>query len=438
MTLSPFSKFYKKEFLKRIETLTDANVLSVSDAEKLKNNSLNLPQELAEHMIENQFSLYTLPVGAAFHFLVDDKKYTVPMATEEPSVVAAANYAAKVISKSGGFHTTIKKRHMIGQVVLKDVADVKQAKKDVESNKGKLLEKANSSHPSIVKRGGGAIGLEIRVLEENPLEKTPSFFVVHFFIDTLEAMGANIVNTMMEAVSPLLEKITDGSVLMGILTNLASECLATTRCAIPSNLLRSTHFSGDEVRDRIVEASQFAQVDPYRATTNNKGIFNGIDAVVLATGNDWRAIEAGGHAYAAREGRYRSLSKWTVGENGELVGNLTMPLPIGTVGGSISLHPHALLSKRIMKFESARELEAVIVSVGLAQNFAALKALVTEGIQKGHMNLHAKSLALSIGATGDEIEWVASQLADSPHMNQETALAFLKTFKNRTNKKREE
>lgn len=429
MKPSPFSRFYKKEFHERIETLKNADVLSHSDADTLGRDALTLPREIAEHMIENHIGSYSLPLGVAFHFFIDQKNYTVPMATEEPSVIAAANYAAKVIARSGGFHTHIETRHMIGQVALKNISDTDTATREVLAHKQALLRVANDSHPSIVKRGGGAVELEVRVIPENNTEQTPAFFVLHFFIDTKEAMGANIVNTMMEAVSPLLEELTGGTALMGILTNFATECLATTTCSIPTHLLRSARFSGEEVRDRIVEANQFAIADPYRATTNNKGIFNGIDAVVIATGNDWRAIEAGGHAYAARNGRYQSLSKWSVGENGDLVGTLTLPLPVGTVGGSISVHPHALLAKRILQFESAKELEAIIVSVGLAQNFAALKALVTDGIQQGHMSLHAKSLALSVGATGEEIEHVAAQLASSPHMNQETALLLLTEFR---------
>lgn len=435
MTTSPFSQFYKKKFDDRLQTLHEAGVLSDHDVTALRDGTLTLKTELAENMIENQFSTYTLPMGAAFHFLIDEKEYTVPMAIEEPSVVAAANYAAKVIGQAGGFTTSITKRRMIGQSVLKDIQDPSLARQQILDNKRLLLDACNAAHPSIVRRGGGARDLEVRLLEEDVAEAVPSFLVVHFFIDTLEAMGANIVNTMMEAVGPLLEDMTDGSLLMGILTNLATECLVNVTCTIPPRFLRTINLTGEEVRDRMIEASQLAWVDPYRAATNNKGIFNGIDAVVLASGNDWRAIEAGGHAYAATDGQYRSLSKWRKDSDGNLIGTLTLPMPVGSVGGSISIHPQALLTKRILGYKSAKELESIIVSVGLAQNFAALKAIVSEGIQRGHMSLHAKSLALSVGASGDEIGWVARELSQAVHMNQETAQNLLNHLRQNETKK---
>lgn len=429
---SSFSKFYKKSFFERIDTLHKVGVLSNDDAKSLKENTLDLPQEVAEHMIENQIGYYTLPMGTAFHFLIDGKDYTVPMSVEEPSVIAAANYAAKIIKQAGGFTTNITSQRMIGQIAFTNVPLVEKVIQSIQGKKKDLLKLANDAHPSIVKRGGGARDLSVRVISADAKEETPEFFVIHFFIDTLEAMGANIVNTMMEAVAPTLEAITKGTLLMGVLSNYATDALATANCLIPTRYLRSPHFSGEEVRDRIIEASQWAWVDPYRATTNNKGIFNGIDAVVLASGNDWRAIEAGGHAYASRTGQYRSLSRWKKDEEGNLIGQLTLPLPLGTVGGSISIHPHAQLAKRILQYESAEELESIVVSVGLAQNFAALKALVTEGIQRGHMSLQAKSLAISVGAIGKEVEWLTKELVNVPHMNSVTANELLTKLRKNT------
>ena len=249
--------------------------------------------------------------------------------------------------------------------------------------------------------------------------------MVHLHIDTQEAMGANIVNTMMEGIAPYIEELTGGTALLRILSNYATECTATATCTIPSYKLKTTNFSGEEVRDRIVEAAQVAWVDPYRAVTHNKGIMNGVDAVVVASGNDWRAIEAGIHAYAARSGQYRALSKWHTNEKGDLVGTLTLPLPIGTVGGSISIHPAAKLSRTLLQEPDAKRLESILVSVGLAQNFAAIRALVTDGIQKGHMGLHARSLAISAGAKGAQVEKIAEALKKAPHINLPTAKDYL-------------
>ncbi|SEL37320.1 3-hydroxy-3-methylglutaryl-coenzyme A reductase [Carnobacterium iners] len=427
MTHSHFSEFYKKTKVERIKALLDARVIQIEDALLLFENS-QLTDQLANHMIENQLTQYSLPLGVALHFLIDNQTYQVPMVTEEPSVIAAASAAAKVIAQAGGFKTHLSERKMIGQVALKDIPDLAHALEELSLNKEIILKKANNAHPSIVKRGGGADEVEFRTIPAT--EHSPTFLVVHVHIDVLEAMGANIVNTMMEAIASYIETLTDGKVLMSILSNYATECLATATCQIPLSLLERGDYLGEEVRDAMIEASQFAYVDPYRATTHNKGIMNGIDAVVLASGNDWRAIEAGAHAYAARSGQYRSLSIWEKADNGDLKGSLTLPLPVGFVGGSIGIHPTAQFSQRLLSLKSAKELESVIVSVGLAQNFAALRALVTEGIQKGHMGLQAKSLAISAGASGNEIEHVANELKKQTHMNLETAISILDTIKN--------
>lgn len=424
MDTSYLKQFYKKTRNEKIQALQQAGVVSAADAQMLK-EGLSLPDEAAENMIENQLAKYELPYGVAPGFLIDGKEYVVPMAMEEPSVIAAASAAAKIIGAAGGFHTTISKRRMIGQIALKDLPDLAAAEEMVLANKAAILQLANKAHPSIVKRGGGAKALEVRLLPADATIDSPDFLVVQLQIETLEAMGANIVNTMMEGIRDELEELTGGTVLMGILSNYATECLATATCRIPTHLLKRGQFSGADVRDRLIEAFQFAYVDPYRAVTHNKGIMNGIDAVVLASGNDWRAIEAGAHAYAVKDGQYRSLTTWSKADNGDLLGELTLPLPVGTVGGSIGIHPAAQFTKRLLNYASAQELEAVIVSVGLAQNFSALKALVTEGIQKGHMGLHARSLAINVGAQGKEIDQVTQQLKKAKNMNTATAEQLL-------------
>ena len=417
-------KFYDKTPAERITALHAAGLLNEEATAKL-HSGLSLPQEIADNMIENQLSTYELPYGVALNFLIDGKDYAVPMAIEEPSVIAAASAGAKIIAKAGGFRTTIQKRVMIGQVALKNIPDSSVAEKLIVAHQEQILQVANAAHPSIVKRGGGARRVSVRILPADDVEGIPAFLVAHLHVETLEAMGANIINTMMEGVIPYLERLTGGEALMGILTNYATDCLATAECRIPSSLLGRGSLSGDEVRDRLIEAYQFAYVDPYRAVTNNKGIMNGIDAIVLASGNDWRAISAGAHAYASRNGQYRSLTTWKKAENGDLLGSLTLPLPIGAVGGSINFHPAAKMTKEILGYRSASELESIIASVGLAQNFSAIKALVTEGIQKGHMGLHSRSLAISAGAVGKEIEQLSERLKGEKNMNLATAQTLL-------------
>jgi len=417
-------KFYDKTPAERITALKSAGILDEEATAKLQ-EGLTLPQEIADNMIENQLSTYELPYGVALNFLIDGKDYVVPMAIEEPSVIAAASAGAKIIAKASGFRTTIQKRIMIGQVAMKNIMDSSTAEQLILSHQEEILKVANAAHPSIVKRGGGARHISVRILPADDVERIPSFFVVHLHVETLEAMGANIINTMMEGVIPYLESLTGGEALMGILTNYATECLATAECRIPAALLAKGEFSGEEVRDRLIEAYQFAYADPYRAVTNNKGIMNGIDAIVLASGNDWRAISAGAHAYASRSGQYRSLTTWKRAENGDLLGSLTLPMPIGAVGGSINFHPAAKMTKEILGYRSASELESIIASVGLAQNFSAIKALVTEGIQKGHMGLHSRSLAISAGASAKEIEQLSELLKGEKNMNLATAQALL-------------
>lgn len=421
-------KLYKKKRIERVEALQKGLSLTPNQVEVLL-EGLILDEDAADSMIENQLATYQLPYGVSLNFLIDNKEYVVPMAIEEPSVIAAASSAAKFFSQHGGFQTAITERMMIGQAVLTQVPDMEKAVLTLEENEAMIIEAADAAHPSIVKRGGGAISMQIRQINADEERDHPDFLIVHLYIETLEAMGANIINTMMEAVLPSLEEYSGGQSLMGILSNYATECLATASCRVPASTLAKGQLSGEEVRDLIVLASQLAVADPYRAVTHNKGIMNGIDAVVLASGNDWRAIEAGAHAYASRSGQYRGLSTWRKSENGDLIGELTLPLPIGTVGGSISFHPGAKMTHQLLGNPNAETLESIIVSVGLAQNFSAVRALVTEGIQKGHMGLHSRSLAISAGAKGEEIEKVSSQLKIEKNKNLATAQSILEQIR---------
>lgn len=417
-------KFYQKTIKQRIEALASIGLIEKETVDYFKDN-IQLSDETANHMIENQIATYQVPLGLGLYFLIDENEYVIPMATEEPSVIAAASFAAKITHQAGGFKTTIQDRNMIGQIPLKNVANIKDAESIILDHTDQIIQKANQAHPSIVKRGGGARSIQVRIIEADADYGTPAFLVIHLQIETLEAMGANIINTMVEAVKPYIEELTGGTAIMGILSNYATECLATSTCRIPTDLLAKSPFTGEEVRDRIIEACQFATVDPYRAVTHNKGIMNGIDAVVLATGNDTRAIEAAIHAYASKSGQYRSLTRWAKADNGDLLGSITIPLPIGTVGGSISIHPAAQFTMSTLGSPNAKTLEAIIASVGLAQNFAAMRALVTEGIQKGHMGLQVKSLALSAGATEQQMEEVTKRLLQAKNMNLATAKAIL-------------
>jgi len=402
------------EFLKAYELLQDENWQNLA-------NQSHLPLETANQMSENVLSILALPYSIAPDFLIDGQVYQVPFVTEEPSVVAAASFAAKIIKRSGGFKTEIHNRQMVGQVALYDVPDVAKALEQIQNEKSDLLELANQAHPSIVKRGGGA-----RDLRTDFLEGETDFLVVYLVVDTQEAMGANILNTMLEALKERLEELTGGQSLMAILSNYATEALVTASCEIDFHSLSRDKAEAERTAQRIALASQFAKQDPYRASTHNKGIFNGIDAVLLATGNDWRAIEAGAHAYAARDGRYQGLSNWEANlEERKLYGQLTLPMPVAAKGGSIGLNPMVVASFDLLGQPTAKELASIIASVGLAQNFAALRALVTTGIQAGHMKLQAKSLALLAGAQEDEIAAVVAELLKEKQFNQAKAKEIL-------------
>ncbi|MEN2768872.1 hydroxymethylglutaryl-CoA reductase, degradative [Ornithinibacillus xuwenensis] len=409
MRSSRIPGFYKKSVEERKALLSQTLDLSAEDIKALDSDGV-LPVETADKMIENVVGTFQLPLGLGLNFLINGKEYIIPMAIEEPSVVASASHIAKIVRDAGGFTTEASERIMIGQIQVVGCADYAVAKQALLEAKQDLIDAANAAYPSIVARGGGSQDLDVRILNDSPNSDYGKMLVLHLYIDTCDAMGANIVNTMVESLAPTVEKLTSGKVYLRILSNLADRCVARAKCVIPPKLLVTGEYSGEEVRDGVVHAFEFADSDPYRAVTHNKGIMNGIDPVVIATGNDWRAVEAGAHAYAARYGSYRSMTKWYVDAEGNLVGELELPMSIGTVGGAIRVHPVSQLAHKILHVESASELAQVIVSVGLAQNLGALKALVTDGIQKGHMALHSRSVAIAAGATGEMIDIIAEQL----------------------------
>ena len=416
--------FSKKSYHERLELLKAKALLSPEKQASLEQGE-QISVTVADQLSENVVGTFSLPYSLVPEVLVNGQEYTVPYVTEEPSVVAAASYASKIIKRAGGFTAQVHERRMIGQVALYQVAEPEQAQEKITNKKTELLELANQAYPSIVKRGGGA-----RDLHVEQIKGETDFLVVYLHVDTQEAMGANMLNTMLEALKPVLEELSQGQSLMGILSNYATDSLVTASCRIAFRYLSRQKDEARELAEKMVLASQFAQADPYRAATHNKGIFNGIDALLIATGNDWRAIEAGAHAYASHDGAYRGLSHWMMDlETEELIGELTMPMPVATKGGSIGLNPRVVLSHELLGHPSAKELAQIIVSIGLAQNFAALKALVSTGIQHGHMKLQAKSLALLAGATEAEVPKLVECLIAEKTFNLEKAQTLLKKFR---------
>lgn len=409
MTHSRISGFHKLSMQERLAMLDGIYHFTTEEHQALTSNSA-LSRSQADHMIENAVALYPLPFGTAMNFEVNHKDYIVPMAIEEPSVIAAASHIAKIVRKSGGFHAETTERVMIGQVQVVGCPDIDAANQALLNHRQQLLDEANASQPSMVRRSGGAIDIAVRLLENPDGSHYQQMLILHLFINTCDAMGANTINTMVEAIAPTVESLTGGRVYLQILSNYTDRCLARAHCEIPPAYLSSDTLDGESVRDRIVAAYEFAANDVYRAVTHNKGVMNGIDAVVIATGNDWRAIEAGAHAYASRFGHYTSMTTWSVNQKGNLVGFIELPMPVGTVGGSIGIHPMAQLGQKILSVKSAAELAQVIVTVGLAQNLGALLALSTHGIQKGHMALHARTVAMTAGATGAMIDTIAQKL----------------------------
>ena len=414
--------FYKQTLAERGQTVAGWAGLSAAQLAALDGTG-GLTPEQAEHMIENVVGLHALPLGVAANFLVNGREVLVPMAIEEPSVVAGASFMAKLARAGGGFHAHLTEPEMIGQMQIVDVVDPAAARLRLLEQKARLLDLANQIDPVLIKFGGGARDLEVRLFDDSPIGP---FLVAHLIYDTRDAMGANAVNTACERLAPVVEQISGGRVHLRILSNLADRRLARVHVSIPVDALAFDDFSGERVRNGIVAAYAFAAVDPYRAATHNKGIMNGVDAVVIATGNDWRAIEAGAHAYAARSGRYTSLSTWAVARDGALSGTLEMPLAVGIVGGATKVHPTAQAALKLMGVTTAQALAEIIVSVGLAQNLAALRALATEGIQRGHMTLHARQVAIAAGATGALIEQVAGRLVAEKVVRSDRAEAILR------------
>lgn len=416
--------FHEQALAERLRRLAQASGISPEALAALAGEAGLTPGQ-ADHMVENAVGVFGLPLGVALNFVVNGREVLVPMAIEEPSVVAGASFMAKLARAGGGFQATSGEPHMIAQLQVLDLPDPDDARRRVLDHRAELLAEVDTVDPVITALGGGARDLEARVLRETPVGP---MLIVHLVVDVRDAMGANVVNTAAERLAPHLEELTGGRVHLRILSNLADRRLAAARCRIPASTLAFGDFGGERVRDGIVEAWAFAEADPYRAATHNKGILNGIDAVAIATGNDWRAIEAGAHAFAARSGRYTSLSRWSTGSDGALEGELEMPMAVGTVGGATRVHPVARAALELMGVSSARQLAEIIVSVGLAQNLAALRALATEGIQRGHMGLHARQVAIAAGASGDLIERVAQRLVEDGVIRIDRARALLEAW----------
>ncbi|MBT0159988.1 hydroxymethylglutaryl-CoA reductase, degradative [Candidatus Bathyarchaeota archaeon A05DMB-2] len=412
---SLISGFYKLSPKERLALVKDFADLSDEECALLQSTG-SLSLDMADRMIENVVGAFPLPLGIGVNFLINGTDYLIPMVTEEPSVVAAASYAAKMVREGGGFRTSSTAPVMIGQVQVVGVADPEVAKQRVLAAKVAILQKANEQDPVLVSAGGGARDLDAKVIQttQGPM------LIVELHVDCRDAMGANAVNTMAEAVAPLIEQITGGRVILRIISNLATKRLARASCVVPKEAV-----GGEEVVDGIVNASAFAEADPYRAATHNKGAMNGIIAVVLATGNDHRAIEAGAHAYAALNGRYTSLSKWEKTENGDLKGFIELPMAVGLIGGAVRTHPIAKIAVKILGVKSANEFAEVLAAVGLAQNLAALRALAHEGIQRGHMSLHARNIAVAAGATGDLINVVAERMVQERKIRMDRAKELL-------------
>lgn len=418
---SRLAGFYKLSPQERIDTLQEFADLTTEGAKALSGaDGLGLPQ--ADHMIENVVGVFGLPLGIATNFLINGRDYLIPMAIEEPSVVAGASFAARLVRDGGGFKTSSDEPWMIGQIQVLDVGDPWAARFELLAAKERILALANEQDPVIVKLGGGAKDLEVRIVEHSP---AGPMLIVHLIYDARDAMGANTVNTAVEAVAPLVAGISGGRTLLRIISNLADRRLARAKGMIPVSSLAHGEFSGEQVAKGIVEAWAFAAADPYRAATHNKGIMNGIDAVVVATGNDWRAIEAGAHSYAARSGRYTSLSTWQLDTDGNLIGTLELPMAVGIIGGATRVHPAAKAALRLLGVKTARELAEIIAAVGLAQNLAALRALASEGIQRGHMKLHARQVAIAAGAEGEMIDRVVQAMLDEKVIRLDKAEAIL-------------
>ena len=408
---SRIPEFYKLSVEERVRTVHERGLLNASDFRALASGQHTLELSAADKMIENVVGVMGLPLGLGMNLVVNDKQYVVPMVVEEPSVVAALGSACKLVRSCGGFRAEATDPVLIGQIQIVNLGDIESAKRELRKHRRDIINLANSFHPNMVARGGGARDIELHV---HPLPSSGKpMLVVHLLVDTRDAMGANLVNGMCEGVAPLIESITGGEVFLRILSNLTDRSLARAHCKIPVDKLGGRGYTGEQARDGIIVAADFATVDPYRAATHNKGIMNGVDPIAIATGNDWRALEAGAHAYAARGGRYSSLTTWSADEQGNLCGTIEIPIKVGIVGAPLESNPTVALNLRLLGVESATELAQVMASVGLAQNFAAIRALATEGIQKGHMTLHARSVVTAAGASPEIFDEVLDRLIQS-------------------------
>jgi hydroxymethylglutaryl-CoA reductase len=420
---SRLAGFHKLPLEERLATLARMFRLTEAELHQLRGQGV-LDPLLASQMIENAVGTFALPLGLGLNMQVNGRDYVVPMAVEEPSVVAAVSFAAKIVREAGGFTAEADDSMMFGQIQVSRYGDPTVATERILGAREQILALANSFHPAMVRRGGGARDVEVRVLPAPEGPRGEPLLIVHLLVDTQEAMGANLINTMAEGVAPFIEQLTGGRVYLRILSNLADRRLARAMCRVPLALLADFEMPGEEIAEGIAQASRFAQADPYRAATHNKGVMNGIDAVAIATGQDWRAIEAGAHAFACREGQYRPLSNWFL-EEGHLVGRIELPMALGMVGGPIKIHPGVQVALKLLRTSSVRELSMVFAAVGLAQNFAALRALGTVGIQKGHMAMHARCVAVTAGARGDWVEKVAHLLVKEGPVKVEKAKEIL-------------
>lgn len=418
MKTSSYSGFFKLSTEERMKEVAEFCGLTQEEQAILKDaNSLDM--DTADHMIENVIGRYTYPLGVAINFVINGKDYVIPMASEEPSVLAACSNAAKMARPGGGFTTDYTGNIMISQIQLLDVPTPHYAKGKILEHKAQIAELCNAKDPVLVSLGGGVKDVEVRILDSivGPM------VIVHLLVDTGDAMGANAVNTMAEAVAPFLEELTGGRAELRILSNLADRRLARARA-----VFKKEAVGGEEVVDKMIAAYAFAAADPYRAATNNKGIMNGVIPVVIATGNDTRAIESGAHAYAARSGHYSPFATWEKNADGDLVGSIEMPMAVGLVGGATKIHPTAKVAVKMLGAKTASELAQIIAAVGLAQNMAAIKALATEGIQRGHMSLHARNLAATAGAKGEVLERIVKQMVAEKNVRLEYAQELMKQY----------
>lgn len=421
---SRFPGFYRLSRTERLDRLVERGVISRANADRLLHEQL-LDRETANSMIENVVGVFELPIGLGLNFIIDGVARVIPMVVEEPSIVAGVSHIAKLVAASGGFKTDADPSVMIGQIQVTGLADPQAAAAIIDENADAIIREANLREPGMLRRGGGALRVETRLCGDlehpSPLR---TMLIVHLLVDTRDAMGANVVNTMCEAVAPLVEELTGGRVFLRILSNLADKRRVRATCRIPLGQLDWKEFAGREVAEGVEQASLFAEADPYRAATHNKGVMNGIDAVAIATGQDWRAIEAGAHAWAARDGQYKPLSTWRI-DGDALVGQIDLPMAVGIVGGPIKLHPTVRILLDLMGVESAAQLASALAAVGLAQNLAALKALATQGIQTGHMSLHARSVAATAGVPPSLVDMVAKQLIADGDVKIERAKEIL-------------